>query len=231
MAGALAWTVLRGGRRSFRADALAAMAGLRPPLKVIGQAQVPGPCVITINHYTRPGFQAWWLALALSALLPVEVHWVVTAAWRYPDRLRSGTITPLSRWVIRRSSAVYGFTPMPPMPPRPDEVALRAKAVRQILRYAREAVCPVIGLAPEGGDFAPPGQVAQLPPGVGRMMLHLAHLGLAVLPVGAYETEDQFCLNFGPSYHLEPPPLAEVDAQDDWARQVVRNKIEELLLR
>jgi hypothetical protein len=200
-------------------------------MKVLGQAQVPGPCVVTINHYARPGFQAWWLALAVSSVLPVDVHWVVTAAWRYPDSLRSRTITPASRWVIRRAAAVYGFTRMPPMPPQPDEAAQRAAAVRDVLRYARQADYPVVGLAPEGGDFALPGRVAESPAGLGRLMLHLNGLGLAVWPVGAFERQGQFCLNFGQAYRLEPPALNSAKERDNWARQVVHARIEELLMK
>jgi hypothetical protein len=229
--GQLVWAILRGRRRSFRIDAMNAVVALRPPLKVIGQAEIRGPCVVTINHYARPGFQAWWLALAVSAALPIEVHWVITAAWRYPDRLRSGTITPVSRWVLRGIAAVYGFTSMPPMPPLPDEDNQRAMAVRRILHFARETDCPVIGLAPEGGDFAVPGELAELPIGVGRLMLHLTELGLTVLPVGAYEKEGRLCLNFGQVYHLEPPQMSSAKARDAWARQVVRTRIEELLAK
>jgi hypothetical protein len=231
LVGWLAWSSMRGEKRSLRADAQVAIAGLHPPVNVIGQAHVPGPCVITINHYARPGFQVWWLALAVSAVLPVEVHWVVTAAWRYPDRLRSATITPLSRWIIRRAASVYGFIRMPPMPPRPDEDAQRATAVRAILRYARGSVCPVIGLAPEGGDFAAPGEVAELPSGVGRLMLHLSGMGLALLPVAAYEEDERLCLRFGQAYQLGAPQGGSPRERDVWARQVVRNRIQELLIR
>lgn len=210
---------------------MTAVETLRLPLKVIGKAQIPGPCVITINHYTRPGFQAWWLALGVSAVLTKEVHWVVTSAWRQPDRLRSWTITPVSAWILKRAAKVYGFTCMPPMPPRPDEVEGRAQAVREIIRYARQDYCPVIGMAPEGGDFSPPGEVGELPGGSGRLMLHLAKLGLAVLPVGAFDTDGRFCLNFGQAYHLGPPPMDSARERDAWARQMVRQKIEALLIR
>lgn len=231
LVGWLAWSSVRSRKRSFRVDAQAAVAMLRPPLKVTGQAEIPSPCVITINHYARPGFQAWWLALAVSAVLPVEVHWVVTAAWRYPDRLRSATITPLSRWILRRAAAVYGFTRMPPMPPRSEEDAQRAAAVRGILRYARQSDWPVIGLAPEGGDFAPPGEVAELPSGVGRLMLHLSGLGLTVVPVAAYEADERLWLNFGEAYRLDAPQGGSAREIDAWARQVVRNRIQELLVK
>ena len=229
MTGLLTLAILRGQHRSFRSDAMAAVEMLRPPLKVMGKNEIPGPCVITVNHYTRPGFQAWWLALAVSATFPIEVHWVVTSAWRYKDRLRSWTITPLSYWFLKHAAAVYDLIRMPPMPPRPDETHLRAQAVREILGYARRADCAVIGLAPEGGDFSSPGEVAELPAGAGRLLLHLAELGLAVLPVGAFEAEDLFCLNIGQAYRLVPPPFANRKVSDAWARQTVRWKIEELL--
>lgn len=231
LAAGLAWSSLRGGQRSFRADAQRAVARLRPPLKVIGRAEIPGACVVTVNHYARPGFQAWWLALAISAALPLEVHWVVTAAWRYPDRLRSATITQISRRVIQRASEVYGFTRMPPMPPLPQEAHQRAMAVRALLRYAREAGCPVIGLAPEGGDFAPAGQVAEPPAGVGRLLLHLSALGLQVLPAAVFEADGRLCLRFGQAYSLAEAQGLSSREQDVWARQVVRQRIEELLIR
>jgi hypothetical protein len=115
------------------------------------------------------------------------------------------------------------------MPPQPDEAALRAQAVREILRYARESKPPVIGLAPEGGDFSNQGEVAKLPAGTGRLLLHLAELGLAVVPVGAYEAGGRFCLNFGQAYHLEPPPVSSPKGRDAWARQIVRSRMEVLL--
>jgi len=227
--GLLALAILRGEQRSFRIDARTAVETLRPPLNVIGQAQIPGPCVITINHYARPGFQAWWLALGVSSVLTNEVHWVVTSAWRYPDRLRSWMITPVSAWILEHVAAIYSFIRMPPLPSRPDEVELRAQAVREILRYARRADLPVIGLAPEGGDFSKPGEVAELPAGSGRLILHLAELGLAVLPVGAYEADGRFCLNFGRAFHLEPPSMSSPEVRDTWARRVVRKRMEVLL--
>jgi hypothetical protein len=196
-------------RVSFRRAAQASLALARcPPLHIEGGQHIPagGPVLLTINHYTRPGFQAWWLALAVSAVVPVDVHWIVTAAWTYPDPIRARTLTPLSRRLARAAAQVYGFTPMPPMPPDPAQVAARAAAVRRVLAHARTAAQPVIGLAPEGRD-APRGPYAPVapPPGSGRFMLHLARLGLSIAPVAGFEAGGALCLHFGPPFCLTVP--------------------------
>src|SRR5512146_2199020 len=58
----LAWSVLSGGRRSLAADAARAVASLALAPLVFGGENVPrrGPCLLVCNHYTRPGFGAWW---------------------------------------------------------------------------------------------------------------------------------------------------------------------------
>jgi hypothetical protein len=75
----LAPNVLFGGQRSFRRDGQLCIAQLKPPLRVLGVENIPhgGPCLITFNHYYRPGFDAWWMALALAATLPVDIHFVI----------------------------------------------------------------------------------------------------------------------------------------------------------
>ncbi len=220
----LALAVLCRQRRSFRADARACIAALPSPLQVEGREHVPaaGPCVLTVNHYTRPGFGAWWLALAISSVVPAEVHWTMASAWTYPDWLRAHTLTPAMRWLLGRLAHVYGFTTMPPMPPSPAEVAERAQAVRRVLTWARQTPQPVLGLAPEGQDT--PGSALQWPaPGSGRFILQLAQLGLCMVPVGMYEAEGRLCLRFGPAYALcLPPGLAPAERDRQAAGQVMR---------
>lgn len=232
----LGMAALTGKPRSFQEDARVCVAKLEPPMRVenIGGRMSGGvfsmrPCVITVNHYTRPGFAAWWLALGISAALPADVHWVMTAAWTYPDWLRANTLTPFSRWLFRRVARVYAFTNMPPMPPRPEETQARAMAIRQVLRFVRQASFPVVGLAPEGGDFTHPGDLAQPPPGAGRLILLLSDMGLEMLPVAAYEDRERFCLRFGVPYWLDIPPGLPKDERDRLASQVVMSRIRELL--
>lgn len=228
--------ILLNRQRSFKADAQACVGRLRPPLQIIGQEHIPnnGPVLITTNHYSRPGFPAWWLALAISAALPAEVHWVITTAWTFPGRPGARHLSKVSSWLLARLARVYDFTCMPPMPPRPQETEARALAVRQVLAYVRRAspklssgLGPLVGLAPEGQDH-PDGQLHMPPPGVGRFIIHLARSGLVILPVGIYE-ENSLCLRFGQSYCLEIPPDLDPGERDDFASRIVINHIAALL--
>lgn len=234
----LLWAALHSPpqNRSFSADARRCVAALRPSLRVDGREHIPtqGPCLLTINHYARPAsddaaiFRAWWLALGVSAVVPAEIHWIVTEAWTYPDPLRAHLVTPVTRWLFRRVARVYGFTSMPPMPPDPDDVVARAAAVRRILAYARTSTNPLIGMAPEGSDA--PGGVVQMPPsGVGRFIAHLARLGLQIVPVGGFEADGAFCLRFGPAYALETPAALSAAGRDRAVSAVVMRHIAALL--
>ena len=220
-------SLLSGGRRSFRADARACIARLRPPLRVLGEENIPGkgPCVITFNHYYRPGFDAWWMALALAAVVPAEAHFVMTGELTFPGRWYAPLGQAGSRWLLKRFARIYGFTAMPPMPPRPRDVQARAHAVRRTLEFARRNPQAILGLAPEGGDNPPTGALARPASGAGRFILHLAGLGFKLLPVGAYEQDGEFCLNFGRAYSLPLPPARSADEKDRAAVAIVMQAI------
>jgi hypothetical protein len=224
------WSALLKRPRSFRQDAGRIIARAEIPLHVRGSEHIPcqGPALITFNHYHRPGFGAWWLALAIGSLVPAEMHWTMTAAWTAAwtetgepaAKLRAA----ISRWLFPRLANIYGFTAMPPMPPRPFEVEARARAVRQVLRAARLQPPPVIAVAPEGMDM--PGGVLACPlPGVGRFLLHLGRLGYPIHPLGAYEEARALCLSFGPPFALEIPPGLAAEAADRQAAHAVMQAI------
>lgn len=200
------WTVdlLLGRQRTFAEDARRCLALLSPPCRVIGVENIPqkGGVLVTVNHYSRRGFRAWWLALSVSAYMPREMRWIMTSAWRYHDPLRLKFLSPLTRWVFRRIARMYGFFLMPPMPPQRGEEHQRAACVRQVINYVRSNPDAVIGLAPEGQDF-PDGQLHLPPSGVGRFIAKLAELGLVILPAGFYEEEEHCCLRFGTPYLLQ----------------------------
>ena len=219
-------SILFGGKRSFRADALACVQRLHPPLRVQGAGNIPaaGPCVLTVNHYHRPGFGAWWIALALAATLPLEAHWTMTDELTFPGRWYAFAGRAGSRWLLKRAARMYAFTSMPPMPPRPQDTHRRAGAVLALLRYVRLHPNAVLALAPEGGD-APGGVLASLPSGAGRFLLLLAGAGFPVVPVGCWEESGALCLRFGPAYRLQVPPGAASGERDRLAGEAVMHAI------
>ena len=218
----LAWLALQRKPRSFRRDAQRMLQRLSPPLQAEGPLPDldQGSWLVVVNHYSRPGFRAWWIAMAISATLPREVRWVITSTLTFPDRLRAQTVTPASRRFLRHAAGLYDFVAMPPMPPRSFEVAPRAQAVRRVLRAASEPHA-LLGLAPEGGDM-PGGVLAGPPSGSGRFLWHLAQRGLRFLPVGAFEADGRFCLRFGPPFDL-PPSLP--DPIEESAAHIVMSAI------
>jgi hypothetical protein len=214
--GGFLWAALTLRPRSFARDAQLAVTGLYPALEVLGAEHIPprGPCLVACNHYSRPGFDTWWLALAIAAVVASrrapdadpEIRWVMTAAWTFPEsRWRQRMLTPLTRWAFDRVARVYGFVPMPPMPPDPGEVEVRAAAVLRTVRLARR-IAPeggMVGLAPEGMDVQ--GRFGQLPKSVGAFIALLVEAGLPVLPVGVAERGGRLSVSFGPLFVPEIP--------------------------
>jgi hypothetical protein len=217
-------------RRDFRRDATDCIKHLQPPLQVLGEGHVPaqGPCVITVNHYHRPGFSAEWLAFAISALVPRPVHWVMTGEFTYAGKWYASIGSRGSRILLKRIAQIYGFTTMPPMPPRPADVERRVRSVRAVLEYVRKTSAPVLGLAPEGYD-PPSGALTSPPHGAGRFGLLLAGAGLRFIPVGAYEAEGCFYLRFGAGYELTVPDDLAADERDRRAARIMMGRISLLL--
>jgi hypothetical protein len=234
---AIAAGILAGRRRSLARDARRLALGIsslhitgdpQSLLSDSGRALGARGLLVTFNHFSRPGFRVWWAAIAIASVIPGEMHWVMSTAWTYHDWLRSHLFTPVSTWLFRRTARVYGFTSMPPMPPRAWEVSARANAVREVLTWARTEARPVIVLAPEGMD-SPPGRLMVPPAGVGRFIEKLAHLNLAILPVGAYEGDGALCLQFGSPYLLQAGTSLDRHARDREVGLIVMQRIAECL--
>lgn len=203
--------ILSGRCRSFRNDACAMTSRLKSPIQIRGSLPdlAEKPWLIVCNHYSRPGFGAWWIPMGIAAIVPHEMHWIITAALRFDDPLRSRSITPLSRWFLQRVSHVYGFTCMPPMPPQPQDIRQRAQSVRAVLRFIETNEHPILGLSPEGadsfyGDLQPP------PPGAGRFAAMLAKRGFHLLPIGVFEEQHRLYLSIGDAQQL---PLSASDSK------------------
>ena len=230
MVAGLAFDFVFKRAHSFREDGLACIGQLKPNLQVIGKDHIPqnGPCIITFNHYFRAGFNAWWMALALSATIPVDIHFVMTGELTFPGEWYGPLGRAGSRWLLKRFSRIYGFTTMPPMPPRPKDVEARAWSVRRVLAFVKSHPQAMLGLAPEGGD-QPGGLLNRPPAGAGRFILLLAELGYPILPVGCFEEAGAFCLRFGEAYHLKIPAGLTSKERDAAAAGYVMQKIAPLL--
>lgn len=201
-----------------------------PAPQILGREYIPvsGPCVITFNHYHREGFQAWWLALNIAAVVPQEMQWVVTGELTFPGAWYGFIGRPLSRWVLRRLAECYGFTRMPPMPPRPKEAEARAAAIRQVLTNIKHTEQAMLGLAPEGGDN-PGGSLHMPAAGAGRFGMLLAGNGLRFIPAGVYEADGTFCVKFGPGYELKIPDGLSAQEKDQLASRIIMQNIAKLL--
>jgi hypothetical protein len=223
---ALSW--LRLSPRNFHADALACVSALSPAPRVDGREHIPssGGYVLVFNHYYRPGFAIWWLVMALAAALPDNSHLIMTSEltrW-FPPFGRA-----LSRFALPRLAQVYGFTSMPHMPPSPREVAVRARAVRQVLEYVQDAENPILMFAPEGRDNLPSGVLAQPPSGAGRFLALIAGKGLSILPAGGWLQADELRIRFGPAYRLDFSKELSNDEKDRLASERIMRSIAELL--
>ena len=225
--------VLLLGQRDFHQDAKACIENLKPPLQVSGKENIPqhGPCLITVNHYHRSGFGAQWIALAIAALVPVNMHWIMTGEFTYPGKWYGAIASIGSRILLQRIAHLYGFTRMPPMPPRHKDVAARAASVRAVLDYVRRAEDPVLGLAPEGYDPPGPAGILTRPAsGLGRFALLLSKAGLREFsPVGVYEVDGILQLRFGECYRLSVGSRLSADEKDVQTSQIIMEHIARLL--
>jgi hypothetical protein len=168
------------------------------------------------------------MPLAISAMIPIEMHFVMTGELTYPGKWYAPLGRFLSKIVLARAARVYGFTTMPPMPPRKKDVEARAESVRKVLEVARREKNIIIGLAPEGGDNLT-GEITMPASGAGRFALLLAAAGLQFVPVGVYESNGTLCLRFGAGYGLSVPRGLSADEKDKAAARIVMSRIAALL--
>jgi len=233
-------SALVGRHRSFLKDAAACAATLCPPLQIQDDTRpdgsekpfgpdCPKKLLVVFNHYTRPGFPAWWTAFALGgALVHVglaqpEPRWVITAGLNY-----LGPLAPLSRWALRRIAIVYDAFLMPTMPPDPKDIEVRATTVRRVITFARNTPNARVCLAPEGYDNND-GRLIVPPAGAGRFLLQLCRAGMTILPAGVYAKDGVYHVHFGSTFSLDALQKQPPDARDETASRRVMSAIAELL--
>lgn len=218
--------LLLARRRDLQKDAKACIEHMSSELKVLGRENIPdrGRCVLTINHFHRPGLGAQWIALAVSALVPLRMRWAVTGELMCQGKWYEAVGSRASIIFLNRLAYIYDLIAMPPMPPRPRDVEARAAAVRTILNYVKHVNDPVLGISPEG--FNSPGGVLTRPAsGFGRFALLLSKAGLRFLPVGGYEADGTFHIHFGEEYELGIQSGLPAEEKDERAVQIIMGKI------
>jgi hypothetical protein len=222
----LIFAMLFGRRRDFHSDSGACIQRLQPLLRVLGAEHIParGPCLIMMNHYFRPGFPVWWISMAISSMLTMPHAWIITAEWTAPGQWYEPIKGVASRFASRRLAQVYNFLQMPPMPPRPQDVAARATSVRAALTYVEQTPEAVLCIAPEGRDM-PEGKLGWPASGTGRFLSLLAERGLSVIPVGGWEQEGALTIRFGAGYSLNVERGAKAEVRDRCAMEIVMRSI------
>jgi 1-acyl-sn-glycerol-3-phosphate acyltransferase len=231
-------SMLVGRRRNALADASRFLAPPCPPPRAIGMENVPaqGPSLMVMNHYARPGLDAWWPAIVATwglgqARPGAAIHWLMVSEWAWPTWQYRYIITPVTRWAFGRLARLYDLILTPPVLNHDYSSAQGAAAVRRFLALARETASRghLLAMAPEGRE-GPLGALTSLPPGAGRFLLLLARGGLPFLPAGVSEDPPgHLVVRFGPIFHLAQPPQAGKPGADDWAAGQVMGRLAALL--
>jgi hypothetical protein len=216
--------------RSFRTDSEYLITKIFPPVVFMGSNRIPcvKPILLTVNHYSRPGFSIMWVVIAISAYIPVDIHWIMTNAWEYPTYIQNIVFKPLSHFILSKIARIYGFTSMPPLPPSVDDQENSVISIRNLFEFIRSTKIPVIGMAPEGRDM-PSGVLGNPARGTGKLIQELSKKGFLFVPVGAYEEDGALHIAIGDPYELIMPGEINPSEYDVYVSQMVMRKIAKLI--
>ena len=218
-----------GHKRSLHTDAIRLTAKIIPPVIVEGVENIPtsGGYLIVVNHYVRAGYNTAWNALALAAVIPEEIAYIMSEAWAFTGNPSGFLLRPLMRSFLASINRVYGFLSMPSMVKGLSTPLSRAAAVRRVIQFVRTHPNAIIGLAPEGQD-SPLDGVGLAPAGGGKFMLQLNRMGLPLLPVTVAENSGQLIVKFGQAFDITVEADTPPEKVDESVRRAVRDRLFEL---
>jgi hypothetical protein len=224
----LIWSIIFNQKRSFRKDAISCTKSWNVRIKGKEYTTTSAPVMYLMNHYCRPGFQVWMLAMGISATIPADVNWIMTGAWTDDGTIGGKIRAWISPRIFPRLGNVYGFINMPPMPPRKHEVLVRASAVKKIIHIARQNPHTILAISPEGQDSWD-GKLMRPHPGVGRLLTLLQQLGYSFIPVGLFEDGNYLSITFGHPFNLVYAPGLSPQERDCKVAEIVMFAIANLL--
>jgi hypothetical protein len=190
--------IRKGTVRSVDDFTAQVVARMREAPEVHGMENLPASprFVLLANHYQRKGL---WILHAASALTQVirghygagdpPVRWVVTANWP-PIRIGTRRIASPGDWLLPKVAHALACYPVSFAANNPGYTAA---SIRRMLRDAPRWNRP-LGIFPEGVDGTADRPVDPLP-GVGRLIAHLAKLGLPAQPVRISERDERFVID------------------------------------
>ncbi len=234
----VAWAFLAGRRRSLLADATRVVSLMDPPPRFENQQLVPprDAFLLVANHFQSPQWWVGWSAAAISGAVAQaresgqgELHWTVISEWRWFEVAGVWVPNPMTSLLFPRACQVWGLIAMPP---RPGEVAGRARALREMLSYlglrpgGQHRAPEPVGLFPEGrATFA----LEEAMPGTGAFLHRISSLGVPLLPAGVHQQGDALKVVLGRPFLLGDPPAQWQGDLDGWARTEVMVAIGRLL--
>ena len=218
-----------GHKRSLHTDALRLTGRITPPVIAKGVENIPtsGGYLIVINHYVRPGYNTAWNALALAAIIPEEITYIMSEEWAFTGNPFGFLMRPLMRSFLASISWVYGFLSMPSMVKGLSTPLSRAAAVRRVIKFVRAHPNAIIGLSPEGQD-SPRNGVGLAPAGGGKFMLQLNRMGFPLLPVTVAEYSGQLTVRFGQVFDIAIETGIPLPQVDEYVRTLIRDRLFQL---
>ncbi len=191
-------------KRSFREDARRLMRTHVADFIIEGESNLvqSEPCLLVVNHFYHPKFNALWIAVAIASIVPQEMLWFITDAWTFPERKARTVLRNISHFVLSQIASVYQFFPLPPNPPEPNQSIEAALTIRKLFRAARTKPRPFLAFAPEGRDF-PNGILGMPAKGTGTIIAELCKMGFSILPVGFFLKDSVFHIVVGKAYDMD----------------------------
>lgn len=222
------WSLLTRQTRNLHADAVRIIQSQGSKVQFSGDSLPKSSFLISVNHFSQPGFSVLWIIMAIHSRLDLPTVWIMSDKWSFPNRKLRMIYEGFMAWAFKRIARMYGFIITPAQPPLPENSLKAAIAIRSLVKKYRSDPGMAIGLAPEGRDF-PAGKLGTPARGTGLMINELLKIHPQILPVGFYFKEGQYFVNFGKLFEIKPKLSEDRESIDRSVTDIIMNSIAALL--